>query len=100
MERAATGIDVAAVGSVVHGDDGETERAKELRREFAGRAVRAIQNNLHSREARAGKDCSLKPLEIILVQFSSPRSSMAGAGPAAGAAESGERMKCSKAAST
>jgi hypothetical protein len=56
MQRAAAGVDVAAVGRNAHGDDVGSERAEQLRAELEGCAVGAIQNDAETGELRSGNE--------------------------------------------
>jgi len=68
MERAAAGVDVAAIGRRAHGDDIGAEGAKEFGAEFVGGAVGAIENDAEAGQARAGDDAGAEEFEIFSVE--------------------------------
>ena len=62
MERAAAGIDVAAIGGDAHLDDVGAERAEEFGAELVGGAVGAIENDAEAGKIGAGKDTGAKKI--------------------------------------
>src|SRR2546425_12954538 len=68
MERAAIQIDVLTVRLIVDGDYPGSEIAKEFRRDFRSRAVRAINNDLQIGQRQAVADLMLKVIEVAIAQ--------------------------------
>ena len=68
MERAAAGIDVAAIGGDAHLDDIGAERTEEFGAELVGGAVGAIENDAEAGKSGAGKDTAAKKIQILRVQ--------------------------------
>src|ERR1700730_5995529 len=68
VQRATTGIDVAAIRCYAHGDDIGTKRAKKLRAQLVGSAIGAVQNHAEASELGAGNDAALKESKVFGVQ--------------------------------
>ena len=70
MERAAAGVDVAAIGRYAHRDDFGAERVKEFRAELVGGAIGAIEKDPETGKLGAVNDAAAKKIEIFGVERS------------------------------
>jgi hypothetical protein len=70
MQRAAAGVDVAAIGRDAHGDDVGAQGAEEFGAEFRGGAVGTVQDHAETGEIGARKDPGAEKIQILGVERS------------------------------
>src|SRR5712671_5175602 len=68
MQRAATGVNIAAVGLIAHGDYVGAQRLKKLGGQSVGGAVGAIEDHAQAGKLGAGNDAAAQKLQVIRVQ--------------------------------
>jgi len=81
MERAAFGVDIAAVRFGADADDVATERRKKFGAELVGGAIGAVENDAETLERSSGDHATAEKIQILMMERKRP-----GGGPA-------ERMK-------
>src|ERR1700722_13318447 len=69
VQRAEAGVDVTAVRSAADGHHISAERAEQTRGESAGRAIGAVNDDLHPVQSGAGKNGGAEAFEVVVVYF-------------------------------